>query len=75
MARARPRVAVPSGGVTSQNWSLRASWMEREPQIWWRGFEAAIGAAGAQAARQRLRRVAKQGASQGVVGTAEVLGG
>ena len=36
------------------------------------GVEAAIGAAGAQAARQRLRRVAKQGASQGVVGTAEV---
>jgi len=36
------------------------------------GVEAAIWAAGAQAARQRLRRVAKQGAVQSVVGVAEV---
>jgi hypothetical protein len=36
------------------------------------GVEAAIGAAGAQAACQRLRRVAEQGAGQAVVGIAEV---
>jgi len=35
------------------------------------GVEAAIGAAGAQAARQRLRRVAEQGTGQAVVGVAE----
>ena len=34
--------------------------------------ETAIGAAGAQAARQGLRRVPKQGTCQIVVGTAEV---
>ena len=36
------------------------------------GVEAAIGAAGAQAARQRLRRAAEEGAGQHVVGIAEV---
>ena len=36
------------------------------------GVEAAICAAGAQAARQRLRRATEQGAVQGVVGVAEV---
>ena len=36
------------------------------------GVEAAIGAAGAEAAGQRLRRVSKQGAGQAVVGIAEV---
>ena len=37
-----------------------------------KGVEAAICAAGAQAARQRLRRATEQGAVQGVVGVAEV---
>ena len=36
-------------------------------------IEAAIGAAGPQAAGQRLRRATKQGAGEGVVGIAEVL--
>ncbi len=34
--------------------------------------EAAIGAGGAQAAGERLGRVAEQGAGQGVVGIAEI---
>src|SRR5713226_2747423 len=37
-----------------------------------KGVEAAIGAAGTQAAGQRLRRVSKQGTGQAVVGIAEV---
>jgi hypothetical protein len=36
------------------------------------GIEAAVGAAGAEAAGKRLRRLAEQRAGQGVVGAAEV---